>query len=83
MQARQSRRACPFYIRSPPVWEGIALRSLRSTLANAALAACAFSAQAGTVALTFDDLPVFGTYHSAQEGEAITNTLLAGFAHHY
>ncbi len=33
---------------------------------------------AGTVALTFDDLPVFGPYKSAAEGQEITTKLLAG-----
>lgn len=35
-------------------------------------------AQAGTVALTFDDLPVFGPYKTAAEGQQVTTKLLAG-----
>jgi peptidoglycan/xylan/chitin deacetylase (PgdA/CDA1 family) len=33
---------------------------------------------AGTVALTFDDLPVFGPYKTAAEGQQVTTKLLAG-----
>lgn len=49
-----------------------------------ALAACfaltlVSPARAGTVALTFDDLPVFGRFWSTPDGTAVTEKLLAGF----
>lgn len=46
------------------------------------LFALAAPARAGTVALTFDDLPVFGRYATADEGMAITTTLLDGLDRH-
>ena len=48
-----------------------------------ALLAAPPAAHAGTVALTFDDLPVFGRYGSALEAAAITDKLLAGLARHH
>lgn len=54
-------------------------------LAIAALGAMllAGAAPAGRVALTFDDLPVFGPYASAAEGRPITARLLAGLRRHH
>ncbi len=46
------------------------------------LAATPAPVNAGTVALTFDDLPIFGRYAPTAEGTAITDTLLAGFRRH-
>lgn len=40
-------------------------------------------AHVGTVALTFDDLPVFGAFTSAGEGDRITEELLAGLQRHH
>lgn len=37
----------------------------------------------GTVALTFDDLPVFGAFTSAADGAIVTDRLLAGLARHH
>ena len=37
----------------------------------------------GTVALTFDDLPVFGAFGSAAEGATVTDHLLRGFKRHH
>lgn len=37
----------------------------------------------GTVALTFDDLPVFGAFTSAADGSVVTDRLLAGLARHH
>lgn len=37
----------------------------------------------GTVALTFDDLPVFGTFTSAAAGALLTTSLLDGLARHH
>lgn len=37
----------------------------------------------GTVALTFDDLPVFGAFTSAADGAMVTERLLAGLARHH
>jgi peptidoglycan/xylan/chitin deacetylase (PgdA/CDA1 family) len=39
-------------------------------------------ATAGTVTLTFDDLPIFGTHVSTAEDERITHRLLDGFKRH-
>lgn len=44
----------------------------------AALLVVAAPARAGEVALTFDDLPVFGTVATTADAEAITRRLLAG-----
>jgi peptidoglycan/xylan/chitin deacetylase (PgdA/CDA1 family) len=59
----------------------------RSSIGRAALALlCALAAmpvRAGTVALTFDDLPVFGRYAPAAEGTALTATLLGGLRRHH
>jgi peptidoglycan/xylan/chitin deacetylase (PgdA/CDA1 family) len=52
----------------------------RWLLAPALIAAV--PAHAGTVALTFDDLPVFGPYKTA-EGQRITTKLLAGIRRHH
>ena len=43
----------------------------------------AASASAGRVAVTFDDLPVFGTFASAEDGAEITDGLLGGMARHH
>ena len=40
------------------------------------------SLRAGTVALTFDDLPIFGCFASASEGAAITRKLVGGLSRH-
>jgi peptidoglycan/xylan/chitin deacetylase (PgdA/CDA1 family) len=50
----------------------------RAWLGLAAILWIAAPAQAGTVALTFDDLPVFGPYKTAAEGQQVTTKLLAG-----
>lgn len=52
-------------------------------LAFAACLAFAPPVQAGTVALTFDDLPVFGRFPSVAEGTVITGDLLSGFKRHH
>jgi peptidoglycan-N-acetylglucosamine deacetylase len=44
----------------------------------AAMIGLATPASAGTVALTFDDLPVFGPFYTPAEGEHVTGRLLAG-----
>ncbi len=58
------------------------LRAAARCLAAAALV-LSLPAQAGRVALTFDDLPIFGSRGSAAEASAITDTLLAGFRRHH
>jgi hypothetical protein len=40
-------------------------------------------ASAWTVALTFDDLPVFGPFHTPAEGEDVTSRLLDGLKRHH
>ena len=55
-----------------------ALRRLSFLLA-AMLCAIARPASAGTVAITFDDLPLFGLYAPPGEAEEITARLLGGF----
>lgn len=55
-----------------------ASRIVLRMLAPAVLAAAAAPAFAGTVALTFDDLPVFGKMASAADGAVVTDKLLAG-----
>ncbi len=40
-------------------------------------------ASAGTVALTFDDLPVFGPFYTPAEGEDVTSRLLGGLKRHH
>jgi peptidoglycan/xylan/chitin deacetylase (PgdA/CDA1 family) len=54
---------------------------IRAVLA-AALMVAATPLRAGTVALTFDDLPIFGRYAPTAEGTAITGRLLDGFKRH-
>jgi len=54
------------------------LRKATRVLATMALGAAAVPAAAGTVALTFDDLPVFGKMTSAADGAVVTAALLAG-----
>lgn len=56
-------------------------RTIRSGLRMMTALALGLStvpASAGTVALTFDDLPVFGKMTSAADGAVVTDTLLAG-----
>ena len=60
-----------------PVPPGL-LRKATRVLATMALGAAAVPAAAGTVALTFDDLPVFGKMTSAADGAVVTAALLAG-----
>lgn len=60
-----------------PVPSGL-LRKATRVLATLALGAAAVPAAAGTVALTFDDLPVFGKMTSAADGAVVTGALLAG-----
>jgi len=55
--------------------------SVRAALALLLLAAP--PAYAGTVALTFDDLPIFGRYAPTAEGTSITDKLLGGFRRHH
>ena len=57
-------------------------RLKRCILAGALLLA-ATPLRAGTVALTFDDLPIFGRYASTAEGTRITDALLGGFQRHH
>jgi peptidoglycan/xylan/chitin deacetylase (PgdA/CDA1 family) len=60
------------------------VRSFRRSVAAAFALLLAAPASAGTVALTFDDLPVFGPYTSAAvEGRPITTRLLAGLKRHH
>lgn len=40
-------------------------------------------ARTGTVALTFDDLPVFGAFTSAADGARVTEELLSGLRRHH
>ena len=40
-------------------------------------------ATAGRVALTFDDLPIFGKFDTATDGAVVTERLLAGMARHH
>lgn len=40
-------------------------------------------ATAGRVALTFDDLPVFGKFVTAADGADVTDELLVGMARHH
>ena len=40
-------------------------------------------ARAGEVAVTFDDLPIFGYYAPMPEAQKITSSLLDGFRHHH
>lgn len=47
-----------------------------------AVASLASSVAAHSVALTFDDLPVFGRFDSAAQGAAVTDRLLAGLRRH-
>ena len=46
------------------------------------IASYASPAAARSVALTFDDLPVFGRLNSAAQGEGVTQSLLAAFKRH-
>jgi peptidoglycan/xylan/chitin deacetylase (PgdA/CDA1 family) len=48
-----------------------------------AVASSASSVAAHSVALTFDDLPVFGRFDSAVQGAAVTDRLLAGLRRHH
>ena len=59
--------------------------SRRSCLAWALSAAAAWASPvaARKVALTFDDLPVFGRFDTAAEGERVTQSLLTGFRRHH
>ncbi|MET3825282.1 peptidoglycan/xylan/chitin deacetylase (PgdA/CDA1 family) [Sphingomonas sp. PvP055] len=58
---------------------GSAFRMVATALLSLATApAIAAPAPSGTVALTFDDLPVFGAKTSAADGAAMTTRLLAG-----
>ncbi len=62
-------------------------RYLRRSFAGALFVAAgllnAEPVKAGTVALTFDDLPIFGRYATTAEGTAITDALLGGFRRHH
>ncbi len=58
-------------------------RWFRRCVAFAALCLAARPVEAGTVALTFDDLPLFGRYAPTAEGTAITDRLLDGFRRHH
>lgn len=50
----------------------------RCVWAIAILLATPAAAKSGTVALTFDDLPVFGPYSSAAQGREVVRNLVAG-----
>lgn len=52
-------------------------------IANGVAVATAQPATAQSVALTFDDLPVFGKFESAAQGADVTNRLLAGLKRHH
>jgi peptidoglycan/xylan/chitin deacetylase (PgdA/CDA1 family) len=60
-----------------------ASRRFRIALMALGIAAISPPAQAKTVALTFDDLPVFGKFSTAEDGAAVTDRLLAGLARHH
>lgn len=47
------------------------------------LLSAAAPARMGTVALTFDDLPIFGSFKSAGDGAQVTDRLLDGFQRHH
>lgn len=57
------------------------MRWLGAVMAMLLLAAA--PARAGTVALTFDDLPTFGLYAPPAEAQRITTALLDGFKRHH
>ncbi len=63
----------------------MALRPLRQLIRWLVAAAFFMSpaARAGRVALTFDDLPIFGRWTTAAQAGAITDRLLAGFQQHH
>jgi peptidoglycan/xylan/chitin deacetylase (PgdA/CDA1 family) len=52
-------------------------------MAAIAVASSASSVAAHSVALTFDDLPVFGRFDSAAQGAAVTDQLLDGLKRHH
>jgi peptidoglycan/xylan/chitin deacetylase (PgdA/CDA1 family) len=52
--------------------------SYRLISALALCLAVAVPASAGSVALTFDDLPVFGPFYTPAQGEDVTTRLLGG-----
>lgn len=58
----------------------MAARLLGALLLGAAATA---PVHAGTVALTFDDLPVFGTFYTPAEGADVTTRLLGGLKRHH
>ncbi len=58
-------------------------RALARCFAGFALLALAAPAAAEPIALTFDDLPVFGTLRPVAEQAAITRKLLAGLVRHH
>lgn len=58
------------------------IRTLTACFAAFLLTAAA-PAQKGTVALTFDDLPVFGSFKSAADGAQVTDRLLDGLQRHH
>jgi peptidoglycan/xylan/chitin deacetylase (PgdA/CDA1 family) len=61
----------------------IRARWLRHCFLAGALTLFAAPLEAGTVALTFDDLPTFGRYAPTAEGTRITDALLDGFQRHH
>ena len=61
----------------------IRLHLFTRALLAAGLLLAATPLEAGTVALTFDDLPTFGRYASTAEGTRITDALLDGFQRHH
>jgi peptidoglycan/xylan/chitin deacetylase (PgdA/CDA1 family) len=59
-------------------WRRQTFRPALASLAICLGAASSVPAFAGTVALTFDDLPVFGTVYTPAQGEDVTTRLLGG-----
>lgn len=55
----------------------------RATCLAALFFSASASARSGTVALTFDDLPVFGSFTSAADGALVTDRLLDGLSRHH
>ena len=75
---------------SAAVWSDNVVEERRLTAPSrliAALAALLLAANAparsGTVALTFDDLPVFGSFTSAADGGLVTDQLLGALTRHH
>lgn len=57
-------------------------RRVAVLLLSLALLVCGSAATAGSVAITFDDLPIYPEFPSVARGRAITQALLTGFRRH-